>query len=47
LASIAVKNWNNGTANPDSLFDSSTTVEAALNSDPVADPLWMYEYSLL
>ena len=47
VASVAVKNRDNGAANPDSTFERSTTVEAVLESDPVADPLRTYECPLL
>lgn len=47
VASIAVKNRDNGAVNPDSLFDDSTTAAEVLDSDPVADPLRTYECPLL
>lgn len=47
VAAITVKNRDNGAANPEGLFDESTTVDRVLNSDPIADPLRVYECPLL
>lgn len=47
VASIVVKNRDNGARNPDSLFDSSTDAESVLQSDVIADPLRVYECPLL
>jgi acetyl-CoA acetyltransferase len=43
VASIVVKNRENGATTPEGLFDSSTDVESVLGSDVIADPLRLYE----
>lgn len=43
VASVVVKNRDNGAANPDGVFDSSTDVASVLDSPPIADPLRLYE----
>jgi len=47
VAHVVVKNRDAAVDNPDALFDSSTDVEAVLDSDPVADPLRLYECPML
>ncbi|WP_137290576.1 thiolase family protein [Natronorubrum halophilum] len=43
LAQVAVKNHRNAAANPYAQFQRSITVETALNSPPVAEPLRLYD----
>ena len=43
VASVVVKNRENGVENPEGLFDSGTSVAEVLDSGPVADPLTLYE----
>lgn len=43
VASVVVKNRENGVGNPEGLFDSGTSVAEVLDSGPVADPLTLYE----
>ncbi|WP_226480577.1 thiolase family protein [Natrinema amylolyticum] len=43
IASVVVKNRRNAAENPEALFDEPVTVEAVLDSRPVADPLRLYE----
>lgn len=44
LAKVAVKNHENGTRNPNAQFHKQITVEDAMNSPIVADPLRLYDY---
>ncbi|WP_121743307.1 thiolase C-terminal domain-containing protein [Natronorubrum halophilum] len=43
LAQVAVKNHRNAAANPYAQFQRSITLETALNSPPVAEPLRLYD----
>jgi len=43
VASVVAKNRRNAARNPDALFDDPASVEAILDSRPVADPLRLYE----
>ncbi len=43
LAQVAVKNHHYGSRNPKALFQKEITTEKALTSDPVADPLTVYD----
>ncbi|MEJ2753735.1 MAG: thiolase domain-containing protein, partial [Chloroflexota bacterium] len=45
LASVAVKNHDNGSLNPNAQFPSKITVDAVLNSTMVADPLHILDCS--
>jgi acetyl-CoA C-acetyltransferase len=47
LASVAVKNHANGALNPDAQMRKIITLEQALNGRPVADPLTLYDCSLI
>jgi acetyl-CoA C-acetyltransferase len=47
LASIAVKNHANGAKNPDAHMKKVITLDQALNGKPVADPLTVYDCSLV
>ncbi len=47
LASVAVKNHSNGAKNPDAHLRKIITIEQALNGKPVADPLTLYDCSLI
>jgi acetyl-CoA C-acetyltransferase len=47
LASVAVKNHANGALNPDAQMRKTITLEQALNGRPVADPLTLYDCSLI
>jgi acetyl-CoA C-acetyltransferase len=47
LASVAVKNHANGALNPDAQMRKVVTLEQALNGRPVADPLTLYDCSLI
>lgn len=43
IAEVVVKNRENGVATDEALFSTATTVEAVLDSRPIADPLRLYE----
>ena len=47
LASIAVKNHGNGALNPDAHMRKNVTLEQAMNGKPIADPLNIYDCSLI
>jgi acetyl-CoA C-acetyltransferase len=47
LAAVAVKNHANGSLNPDAHLRKTITLEQALNGRPVADPLTLYDCSLI
>ncbi len=47
LASVAVKNHANGALNPDAHMRKVITLEQALNGKPIADPLNIYDCSLI
>jgi acetyl-CoA C-acetyltransferase len=47
LAAVAVKNHANGALNPDAHMRKVITMEQALNGRPVADPLTVYDCSLI
>ncbi len=47
LASVAVKNHENGALNPDAQMRKVITLEQAMNSKPIADPLNLYDCSLI
>lgn len=47
VAAITVKNRDNGAANPEGLFDASTTIDEILGSAAIADPLRLYECPML
>ncbi|HUB33188.1 MAG TPA: thiolase domain-containing protein [Bryobacteraceae bacterium] len=47
LAAVAVKNHANGALNPDAHMRKVITLEQALNGKPVADPLNIYDCSLI
>jgi acetyl-CoA C-acetyltransferase len=47
LAAVAVKNHANGALNPDAHMRKVITVEQALAGKPVADPLTLYDCSLI
>ena len=47
LAAVAVKNHANGAQNPDAHMRKVITLEQALNGKPVADPLTVYDCSLI
>lgn len=47
LASVAVKNHENGAKNPDAHMKKVITLEQALAGKPVADPLTVYDCSLV
>jgi acetyl-CoA C-acetyltransferase len=47
LASVAVKNHANGALNPDAHLRKNITLEQALAGKPVADPLTVYDCSLV
>lgn len=47
VAAITVKNRDNGAANPEGLFDESTTTDEVLGSPAIADPLRLYECPML
>jgi acetyl-CoA C-acetyltransferase len=47
LASVAVKNHANGSLNPDAQMRKIITMEQALNARPVAEPLGLYDCSLI
>src|SRR5262249_25389320 len=47
LAAVAVKNHANGALNPDAQMRKVITIEQALAGKPVADPLTLYDCSLI
>jgi acetyl-CoA C-acetyltransferase len=47
LAAVAVKNHANGALNPDAHMRKLITMEQALNARPVAEPLGLYDCSLI
>ena len=47
LAAVAVKNHANGALNPDAHMRKAITMEQALNGRPVAEPLGLYDCSLI
>src|SRR5216684_576519 len=47
LAAVAVKNHANGALNPDAHMRKVITIEEALNARPVAEPLGVYDCSLI
>jgi acetyl-CoA C-acetyltransferase len=47
LAAVAVKNHANGALNPDAHLRKTITIEQALSGKPVADPLNLYDCSLI
>ena len=47
LAAVAVKNHANGALNPDAHMRKAITMEQALNGRPVAEPLGLYDCSLV
>ena len=47
LAAVAVKNHGNGALNPDAQMRKVITMEQALSGKPVADPLNLYDCSLI
>lgn len=47
LAAVAVKNHANGALNPDAHMRKAITMEQALNAKPIAEPLGLYDCSLI
>lgn len=47
LASVAVKNHANGALNPDAHMRKTITLEQAMSGKPIADPLNIYDCSLI
>jgi acetyl-CoA C-acetyltransferase len=47
LAAVAVKNHENGALNPDAQMRKVITLEQALNARPIAEPLGLYDCSLI
>jgi acetyl-CoA C-acetyltransferase len=47
LAAVAVKNHENGALNPDAQMRKVITIEQALNARPIAEPLGLYDCSLI
>src|ERR1019366_2141839 len=47
LAAVAVKNHENGALNPDAQLKKIITLEQAMNGRPVADPLNLFDCSLI
>jgi acetyl-CoA C-acetyltransferase len=47
LAAVAVKNHANGALNPDAQMRKAITLEQALAGKPIADPLTLYDCSLI
>ena len=47
LAAVAVKNHENGLLNPDAHMRKAITVEQAMNARPIAEPLGLYDCSLI
>jgi acetyl-CoA C-acetyltransferase len=47
LAAVAVKNHSNGALNPDAQMRKTITLEQAMNGRPIAEPLTLYDCSLI
>jgi acetyl-CoA C-acetyltransferase len=47
LAAVAVKNHENGLLNPDAHMRKAITLEQAMNARPIAEPLGLYDCSLI
>ena len=47
LAAVAVKNHANGAKNPDAHMRKVITLEQAMDGKPIADPLTVYDCSLV
>src|SRR5919205_568011 len=47
LAAVAVKNHANGALNPEAHMRKAITMEQAMNGKPIADPLNLYDCSLI
>ena len=47
LAAVAVKNHENGALNPDAQMRKVITLEQAMRGKPIADPLNLYDCSLI
>lgn len=47
LAAVAVKNHENGVLNPDAQMRKAITLEQAMNGRPIAEPLNLYDCSLI
>jgi acetyl-CoA C-acetyltransferase len=47
LSSVAVKNHANGALNPDAQMRKAITLEQAMNARPIAEPLNLYDCSLI
>jgi len=47
LSSVAVKNHENGVLNPDAQMRKAITLEQAMNARPIAEPLNLYDCSLI
>jgi len=47
LAAVAVKNHENGLLNPDAQMRKAITIEQAMNARPIAEPLGLYDCSLI
>jgi acetyl-CoA C-acetyltransferase len=47
LAAVAVKNHENGLLNPDAHMRKAITIEQAMNARPIAEPLGLYDCSLI
>jgi acetyl-CoA C-acetyltransferase len=47
LAAVAVKNHENGALNPDAHMRKVITIEQAVNARPIAEPLGLYDCSLI
>jgi len=47
LSAVAVKNHENGALNPDAQMRKAITLEQAMNSRPIAEPLNLYDCSLI
>jgi acetyl-CoA C-acetyltransferase len=47
LAAVAVKNHENGVLNPDAHLRKAITIEQAMRGKPIADPLNLYDCSLI
>jgi acetyl-CoA C-acetyltransferase len=47
LSAVAVKNHENGALNPDAQMRKVITLEQAMNARPIADPLNLYDCSLI
>ncbi len=47
LSAVAVKNHENGALNPDAHMRKVITMEQAMNARPIAEPLNLYDCSLI